>query len=243
MNRALHSSPQNTEILPHIQQCLLFADLEADEIDTVLEHARLIELAEGDILFEYRQPARDFYMLTRGQTKLARISPDGHEKIIDLISPGNTFAEAIVFSGQKVYPVTATAMMDSQVLSFDIASYAEILHRSTEACFAIMAHMSRRLHWYIGEIDRLTLHGATFRVACYLLDQVPDTHLVSSEVRLETPKYAIASRLSITPETLSRSFAKLSRDGLIAVQDNAVTLNDIGKLRQFAQGESFKLGS
>ena len=238
MNRALYSSIDNTEILPFIQRCMLFSDLNADQIDSVLGHTRVAELSEGDILFEQQQPARDFFMLTSGQVKLARHSADGHEKIIDLISPGHTFAEAILFSGQKVYPVTASALLDSRLLCFDIASYAGILHQSTDACFAILAQMSRRLHWYIGEIDRLTLHGATFRVVCYLLDQVPSTQLGSSEIRLVVPKHAIASRLSITPETLSRSFSKLSRDGLLDVQDDAVILHDVGKLRQFAQGES-----
>lgn len=33
----------------------------------------------------------------------------------------------------------------------------------------------------------------------------------------------------------------LSRDGLIDVHDDAVTLNNVGKLRQFAHGESHKL--
>ena len=238
MNRALYSSIDNTEILPFIQRCMLFSDLNADQIDSVLGHTRVAELSEGDILFEQQQPARDFFMLTSGQVKLARHSADGHEKIIDLISPGHTFAEAILFSGQKVYPVTASALLDSRLLCFDIASYAGILHQSTDACFAVLAQMSRRLHWYIGEIDRLTLHGATFRVVCYLLDHVPSTQLGSSEIRLVVPKHAIASRLSITPETLSRSFSKLSRDGLLDVQDDAVILHDVGKLRQFAQGES-----
>ena len=104
--------------------------------------------------------------------------------------------------------------------------------------FAVLAQMSRRLHWYISEIDRLTLHSATFRVVCYLLDQVPGTHLGSSTVHLNTPKHAIASRLSITPETLSRSFSKLSRDGLIEVHDDAVTLRDVSELRNFAHNES-----
>ncbi len=238
MNGVLHTPSDHTEILPFIQRCLLFSDLNESQIAIVLRHTRVVDLREGDVLFEQRQPARDFFMLTDGQIKLARNSADGHEKIIDLISPGHTFAEAILFSRQKVYPVTASAILDSRVLSFDIASYADILHESTDACFAIMAEMSRRLHWYIGEIDRLTLHSATFRVVCYLLDQVPSTHLGSSEIRLATPKHAIASRLSITPETLSRSFSRLSRDGLIEVRDDAVVLNDVGKLRQFAQGES-----
>ena len=238
MNRVLFSISDNAEILPFIQQCVLFSDLNADQIDNVLRHTRVAELSEGEILFEQQQPAREFFMLTSGQVKLARNSAEGHEKIIDLISPGHAFAEAILFSGQKLYPVTATAILNSRVLCFDIASYADILHESTAACFAVLAQMSRRLHWYIAEIDRLTLHGATFRVVCYLLDQVPSTHLGSSEIRLATPKHAIASRLSITPETLSRSFSKLSRDGLLEVHDDAIILNDVGKLRRFAQGES-----
>ena len=238
MNRVLQSSNEHTEILPLIQRCLLFSDLDENQIDTILRHTRIVDLCEGEILFERRQPARDFFMLIDGQIKLARSSADGHEKIIELISPGRTFAEAIMFSKQGVYPVTASAILDSRLLCFDIASYADILHESTAACFAIMAQMSRRLHWYVGEIDRLTLHSATFRVVCYLLDQVPSTHLGASEIHLTTPKHAIASRLSITPETLSRSFSRLSREGLIEVRDDAVILNDVGKLRQFAQGES-----
>jgi len=238
MSRILFPITDHAEILPYIQQCLLFVDLNADQIDTVLRYTRVANLSEGETLFEQRQPARDFFMLISGQVKLARNSADGHEKIIDLISPGHTFAEAILFSGQKLYPVTASAILDSRLLCFDIASYADILHESTDACFAVLAQMSRRLHWYIAEIDRLTLHGATFRVVCYLLDQVPSTHLGSSEIRLATPKHAIASRLSITPETLSRSFSKLSRYGLLEVHDDAIVLNDVGKLRQFATGES-----
>ncbi len=238
MNRALNSPIHDAEILPLVQQCMLFSDLNAAQIGTVLHHTRVVKLSEGEILFEQQQAARDFFMLTSGQVKLARNSASGQEKIIDLISPGHTFAEAILFSGQKVYPVTASAILDSCLLCFDMASYADILHESTDACFAIMAQMSRRLHWYIGEIDRLTLHGATFRVVCYLLDQVSSSHQGTSKIRLATPKHAIASRLSITPETLSRSFSRLTREGLIQVHEDSVILNDVGKLRQFAQGEA-----
>ena len=127
---------------------------------------------------------------------------------------------------------------NERVLCFDAQTYIDILRDCTEACFAVMAQMSRRLHGHIAEIDRLTLHSATFRVVCYLLDQVPSTHLGVPEVRLDTPKHVIAAPLSVTPETLSRSFSKLSREGLIEVHDNAITLTDVDKLRRFAQGES-----
>lgn len=217
---------------------VLFGNLEPAQLDTLLQHTRTTALEEGQVLFEQQRPANEIFMLQSGQVKLARISPEGQEKVIDVISPGNTFAEAIMFSRASVYPVTAAALCASELLCFDTATYAGILRQSTDACFAIMAHLSRRQHWLIGEIDRLTLHNATFRLITYLLDQVPSTDLGTSEVKLNTPKHVIASRLSMTPETLSRTLTKLSRDGLIDINEHSVLLKDVGQLRSYAQGNS-----
>ena len=216
---------------PRLRQCVLFADLDQEQFDGVIKHTRRVVLQENEVLFEQQQSAREIFLLESGQIKLALVSPEGHEKVIDLISPGSSFAEAIMFSGHHTYPVTATAIVASRVWSIDAGYYAGILHQSTDACFAVMAQMSRRLHWQVAELDRLTLHNAASRVVRYLLDQVPSTHLVTSEFQLDTPKHVIASRLSITPETLSRTFAKLSREGYLDITDNTVCLHDIEKLR------------
>ena len=100
MSRALHSKPDKAETLARITRCLLFSELNAAQLDAVLENTRVVDLDEGETLFEQQQPAREFFLLERGQIKLARCSPDGNEKIIDLISPGGTFAEAIMFAKQ-----------------------------------------------------------------------------------------------------------------------------------------------
>lgn len=219
-----------------MRKSVLFGKLDDRQLDTMVQHTLASTLNEGQVLFEQDRPASEIFLLESGQIKLARISPEGHEKVIDLIMPGSTFAEAIMFSRQQQYPVTATALQDSQLLCFDAKTYTEILRQSTEACFSVMAQMSYRLHWQIAEIDRLTLHNATFRVVAYLLDQVPSTDRGMSRVQLNIPKHVIASRLSITPETLSRTFSKLNRDGLIDIDDNGMVLRDVGRLRNYARG-------
>lgn len=235
-NRAPLSEATLASSLDFMRRSVLFHELDEQQLDTIVRNTRLMHLDEGQVLFEQQRPAQEIFMLRSGQIKLARISPEGHEKVIDLISPGNTFAEAIMFSKAPAYPVTATALLESEVLCFDTGTYAGILHQSTDACFAVMAQMSRRLHWQIAEIDRLTLHNATFRVVSYLLDQIPSTDLDTSRVQLNTPKHVIASRLSMTPETLSRTFSKLCRDGLIDIGENSVALKDLGQLRDYLQG-------
>ncbi|MGB5260209.1 MAG: Crp/Fnr family transcriptional regulator [Gammaproteobacteria bacterium] len=216
-------------------QCLLFARLDTEEFEQILSHTRLIVLAEHQCLFEQQQPAREIFLLHSGQVKLALISTEGHEKVIDLIAPGASFAEAVMFSGTHVYPVTATALVRSEVWGIDAATYEGILRQSTDACFAVMAKMSMRLHWQVAEIDRLTLHNAAFRVISYLLEQVPSTHLHVAQVQLDAPKHVIASRLSITPETLSRIFSRLSKEGYIDIAENAIRISDIERLRSYLQ--------
>jgi len=51
---------------------------------------------------------------------------------------------------------------------------------------------------------------------------------------LPAPKQVIASRLNLTPETLSRIFHELSMANLIAVKGKKITVNDIQRLRDFS---------
>mgnify|MGYP006164983605 CR=1 FL=1 len=69
------------------------------------------------------------------------------------------------------------------------------------------------------------------RVIGYLL-QVADSD-VPSEIALPTSKQVIASRLNLTPETLSRIFHDLSDAGLISVQGKRITLHDPVRLSRY----------
>ena len=98
-----------------------------------------------------------------------------------------------------------------------------------------MADMSRRLHRLLNEIDSLTLHNATYRLVRDLLGEPPDDVPQPPEIVLTAPKHIIASRLSIKPETFSRTLTRLSRDGLIVVRGNSIVLADLKRLRQEAE--------
>ena len=86
-----------------------------------------------------------------------------------------------------------------------------MLRGSVDACFGVMASYSLRSRHLVDEIEVLTLHNATFRVILYLLKEIPSHQYEAVSVKLSAPKNAIASRLAITPETLSRILAKLKR--------------------------------
>jgi CRP-like cAMP-binding protein len=71
-------------------------------------------------------------------------------------------------------------------------------------------------------------------VVGYLLQHCPQEGECkgSFDISLPTSKQVIASRLNLTPETLSRIFHDLATNGLIAVSGKQITINDVKRLRE-----------
>lgn len=218
------------------RECMLFVDFTDEQFQSIMDRMQVIQLQEGEFLFRQGQSASHFFQLLRGQVALTRISNAGREKVIDLVTPPQTFAEAVMFLKTKIYPVNGQAIEPCITLRFDSQAYLKILRESVDACVTLLGKMSQRLHWQVREIDRLTLHDATSRVVAYLLEQVPADTENPTEVRLHAPKHVIASRVSIKPETLSRILARLKFNNLIHVEDSHITLTDITKIRRYTEG-------
>jgi CRP-like cAMP-binding protein len=190
-------------------------------------------LQEGEHMFREGEVADTFYFVLSGQVKLYRLSSAGNEKVIEIIRPGQTFAEALMFRDRPCYPVNAQALSDSLLLAVTNQGMLELLSQSTPLAFQVMAALSIRLHGLLNEIDSLTLQNATLRVVNYLLYLMPEGSGEEGEVELPAAKNIIASRLSIQPETLSRILATLSRQGLIAVNGLNIDIRDVAALRTY----------
>jgi CRP-like cAMP-binding protein len=215
-----------------LRNAYLFAEADDAQLARLCQGLQRVPLKHGETLFRHGQAATRFFFLRAGQVKLYRISPDGHEKIIEIVQPGQTFAEAVMFMGtQGRYPVSCDAISDCELYAFDQQAFLTVLAESHEIGFGMLAAMSRRLHMLVNQIDSLTLQNATYRLVMYLLELAP-RDAPAAEVVLTTPKHAIASRLAIQPETLSRILAKLRDRGLVAVQANQITLRDLQGLRE-----------
>ena len=214
-----------------LHQVPLFAALNDQQLASILKSSKAISLAANKTLFEKGTPATHFYLLKSGQVKLYCLSADGDEKVIEIINPSQTFAEAIMFMPKHIFPVCAETIKNSELYSFDMKQFRELLENSKETCFRLLGTMGRQLHGKINDIDNLTLHNATYRLVVYLLEQLPEGAMALSSIHLGATKSIIASRLSIKPETFSRILLRMSKQGLIEVHANDITLIDVNGLR------------
>ena len=208
----------------------LFAGLDDHQLTRLLQTAHTQHLEEGQLLFSSQQPAQHFFLVRSGSIRLYLSTPDGVEKVLHLVSPGETFAEAITFMDGQVYPVNASALSKTEVLAFSNSTFRDILHESTDTCFRLMADMSSWLKRQINDINALTLQNASLRFSNFLLKHAPAGQQYDVSIELNVPKHVIASRLSIQPESLSRILRTMQNAGLVRVEGNVIHIPDIKKL-------------
>ena len=221
----------NQEIIGALKQSHLFTSLSEKQLERVYRHSRVVELEEGQLLFAQGEEVTCFYMVLNGKIKLFRVSPDGQEKIIEIIRQGGVFAEALMFMDQPHYPVSSAALSDTVVVGIDAKDFKAMLWDSVDTCLLLLGDMSFRLRKLVHEIDTLTLHSGTCRVANYILQHAPDGE---DCFQLETAKSVIAARLSVKPETFSRIIKSLRGENILSIDGNKITIHDREALKQLA---------
>ncbi len=226
-------------MLPHyvdfLKNHILTSSFDQGQLQELIKSTHIHALSVADHLFHFGDKSVCFYLLISGQVKLYRTSIEGHEKVVEIIQPGDSFAEAVMFMDKNKYPVNAQALKPSEVIAINMHQYRQLLSKNQQSCFNLMADLSMRIHRRLNEIDTLTLQNATFRVIHFLLSQMPINTTESFIVELSASKRLIASQLAIQPETFSRILNKLKQQNIIQVTGREILINDKHQLLNYQQ--------
>ncbi len=208
----------------------LFAGFSPVQLQRVLATSHVDEFDAGQILFDRGQPAQHFFVVIEGQVNLVLYSKSGEEKIVEIIGPGSSFAEAVLFMEGPAYPVSAVAAVHSRVARFQNREYLATLRESPETCLRMLGHLSQRLHLRLREIEYLTLESATHRLVRMIEGRLPPDEMGPAEIHLSESRQELASRLSMKPETLSRILRQLSDSGTLVVHGRDLQVPDRKRL-------------
>ncbi|MDM8349987.1 Crp/Fnr family transcriptional regulator [Pseudomonas sp. sp1636] len=216
--------------LETLRQHHLFDKLPESAFIEVGNLANFRRLDSSDILFHQGDLAERFYLLLEGQIILTRVLPEGNEKLVEVIQPGQVFADALLFCDTRHYPVTASALKPSCLVSIDGAHYRHLLEVQPSICLELLASFSTRLHQRLTEIDTLAVANASRRVVRFLCQEQAAGN---GQIKLSVPKRLIASQLGIQPETFSRILHRLIDAGLIAMERRNIRIINTLRLASY----------
>jgi len=225
----------STELL---KRCPLFAGLKEEDLKRIRAVASLRHVGKKEILFGEGEEAKGFFVILSGKVKLYKMSPDGKEQILHIVSAPDAFAEAALFL-EGSYPAFAEALTDSQLLFFPKREFIQLIERNPQLSINMIVSLSHFLRRFASLIEELSLKEVSSRVAKYLID----LSLKSSkegkslrEVELDLSKSQLASKLGTISETLSRTLTKMKAKGIIDVKGNRILILNQEALRESASG-------
>ena len=202
-------------------------------LDALLASTHLEDWEDGAILFVEQSAAADFFWLESGVVELVSSNAEGKEKIVEIMQAGDLFAEGVAFMGGR-YPVTARCSGPVRVLRIPFAPVMATLDAHPQLMRRILAQLSMRLHFLVKELRQRSVQSADARVAAYLLELGKTAETGEGWVSLPAKKAAIAARIGITPETLSRVLRRLREARIIAITGRDLHILDFAALQSWA---------
>ena len=214
-----------------LKRCPIFAGVSDDDLQYLQQVGKVRRHVKGEVLFADGEEALGFYVLLNGKVKIYKLSPEGKERILHIIHPGGTFAEAAIF-GNGLYPAYAEPLAASEVIFFPKKEFLSLLHEHSGIAINMIAGLSRFLRQFTTQIEELTFKDVPARLARYLLEMAGDEERL---VELGISKTQLASNLGTVSETLSRTLRKLSDEEIISVSGKVIEILDRDRLEDLAQ--------
>ena len=221
-----------------LRRCPLFAGLREEELKRIRAVAIPKQVGKKEILFSEGKEAKGFYVILSGKIKLYKISPEGKEQILHVVSAPDAFAEAALFL-EGTYPAFAEALSDSQLLFFPKREFIQLIEKNPQLSINMIVSLSQFLKKFASLIEELSLKEVSSRIAKYLIDlslKQSREGRSSKEVELDLSKTQLASKLGTISETLSRTLAKMKGKGIIDVKKNRILILNREALEELASG-------
>jgi len=221
-----------------LKRCPLFAGLKEEELKRIRAIASPRQVGKKEILFSDGEEAKGFYVILSGKVKLYKISPEGKEQILHVVSAPDAFAEAALFL-EGSYPAFAEALADSQLLFFPKRDFIQLIERNPQLSINMIVSLSQFLRRFASLIEELSLKEVSSRIAKYLIDlslKLSKEGKSPKEVELDLSKTQLASKLGTISETLSRTLAKMKAKGIIDVKKNKILILNREALEELASG-------
>ncbi|WP_421783938.1 Crp/Fnr family transcriptional regulator [Kiloniella litopenaei] len=216
---------------------LSFSGIGRRKKKVLLPLSRIETFPPGSAIVTFGEKAENFYVIEDGYVRLVLNSTCGGKKsTIDVLGPGSAFGEeSVTKSALNNFTCIALDEVETRVIPGDVLR--RILLEDPVLLFRMMGSISLNMHSLMTQIADLKMRSTAERLSMFLLG-LSGKDTGDDVITLPYDKRVIADKLGMSPETLSRTFAKLKKIGVKTQPGNKVMISDIETLADYC-GYSF----
>ncbi len=216
----------------------LFGEVEPAQVLAIARHSWVLLARRGDLLARRGERLPGLFVVAYGLAKLALRGAENGERVLRLVSAGQTFGEATALL-DRTSRYDAFALVDAKLVVIPPVPLLALIDREPRFGRAVARMLAERNFELLDEVEAVTLQCSAQRLACYLGSLAARAALDGRRaVQLPVSKTLVAARLGIKKETLSRLLRQLTRDGLIEVSRREIAILDAAALHRLASAAS-----
>ncbi|MGC1454647.1 MAG: Crp/Fnr family transcriptional regulator [Nitrospirota bacterium] len=206
----------------------LFKNLSDEELKELSNYITTVEFRKKDDIFTEGDAPEWFYIVSTGKVKVTKISHDGKEIILEIISPYDIFGGVAVLRNFP-YPANAVAMEDSEILKISRKNLMRLVDRFPNLMYFIALQLGDRMKSSFDTLKNIALERVEARIAALLLKLGNKVGVETREglmIDMRLTKQDVADMVGTTVETSIRTFSKFKKDGLVMDADGKIIIKN-----------------
>lgn len=208
------------------------SDLEIKKITDVVHH-KLFK--KGEMIIEEGDISTSLYIIHSGKVKLSKLTIQGKEQIVHLLTTGDFFGESNLFHDDMVMNLSCHALEDTKICVLKKQDFDQIMLSNPEISFKLLKTITKRLSHTEDLARTLATKDPEVRIADMLLEfceKFGTEHQNTVLITLPITREEVSSYVGLTRETISRKLAKLVDKGILSLIGNKqILIHNKGKLQ------------
>lgn len=204
----------------------MFGMLNERQLDDIVVNTTCLHLDRKTLIIDQGAAAEGSFWVVYGQVQIGVHNQQGGEKTVEILGQSTCFGLGEMWLGQPHLAFAKTSA-DSMLLHTKREAMLRAAHENVAFANVLMSCVGRQLYGLLRDIGSYA-QKARQRLAGYLLRQ--RGHQGRDVIELVANRTLIASRLSLTPETLSRLLHDFSDEGMITIAGRRIDLIDCARL-------------
>ena len=189
------------------------------------------------IIFMEGEPGEGFHYVKSGKVKIVKMAQDGREHIINILGPGDVFAEVLLFN-RGPYPATSVALEDSVIGIIKNVELENVVVNNPRIALHIIRVMNKKLLHAQMKIKTLALSD-TFARTAQILGRLAQQYgrEVTGGIRLDIDmtRQDLANLVGTTRETVSRVLSSMKKDKVIDLAEQQIIILDEQRLSRYQE--------
>jgi CRP/FNR family transcriptional regulator len=212
----------------------MFRDVGRCNVEAIASQARILYCRPGTLIARQGEPLPGVITIAYGLAKLALPRRRGEEKVLRFLGANESFGEAAALLDRPC-PVDVVALTDAMLAVIPVRPLQQLKERDSTFANNLVRILAEGLLRLVAEVDASSGRSSAQRLAAYLESLAdPQPGSVTCAVLLPVTKTALAARLGVTKETISRLLRNLREQGLIEMTRRKITILDRVRLAGIA---------